>query len=98
MLLLRLEARFADDFLAEDFLAEDFFADLRAGDFRADDFFALLRAGPRALDLRAPPLRPALFFPRDDDLRAGDFFEPRDDFLAAAIVSSSNVGGSVATL
>ena len=98
MLRLRLDERFADDFLAEDFFAEDFFAgdlreaDFRADDFRADDFFALLRAGPRALDLRAPPLRPALFFPRDDDLRAGDFFEPRDDFLAAAIVSSSNVG------
>ena len=84
-------------------LRDDFFAELfRAGDFRALFF----RAGPRELDFRADFIPREADF-REDDLRAGPFrpldlrpappflpvFEPpRDDFLATAILPSSNVG------
>jgi hypothetical protein len=90
---------FAEDFLAEDFLADDFLPPFRAGprelDFRAPPLlradFIPRDADLRDEDLRAGPLRPLDLRPAPP-LFLPVFEPPRDDFLAAAILSSSNVG------
>ncbi len=102
---LRAEDLRAEDFRAEDLRPDDFRADdfealfFRAGprelDFRAPPLFRAdlvpRDADFREEDLRAGPLRPPDLRPAPPLFLA--FFEPpRDDFLAAAIFPSSDVG------
>lgn len=115
-LLREVAPRFADDLRADDLRADDLRADdlraddlragpFRAGPLRADLFLAApLRAGPlmpREPDLREADPRDEAFLPPE---RVPAFFPPleppRDDFLAAAMITSSDIGvlcASIAT-